>query len=48
MKNDEINEAIRILKAVCDEHYNCDECPMNRNCLCDPAVWDEVKDNDVR
>ena len=48
MNNDEVNEAIKTLKKLCETTPNCDECPMYLNCYDAPSTWDEVEDNDVR
>lgn len=47
MSIDELNEAIKKIKAVCDDHNTCIECPMNSNCNEHPAEWREVIVNDV-
>ena len=47
MKIDELNESIKKIKAVCEEHNACIECPMNWNCNEHPAKWNEVNNNDV-
>ena len=48
MTIDELNEAIKRIKAVCDDHNNCVECPMNKNCNECPGDWQEVINNDVQ
>lgn len=48
MSIDELNEAIKKIRAVCYEHPNCVECPMKRNCNECPGEWQEVINNDVR
>lgn len=47
MTIDELNEAIKKIRAVCYEHPNCVECPLNRNCNECPGDWQEVINNDV-
>lgn len=48
MTIDELNEAIKKIKAVCGDYNTCFECPMNKNCNEYPEEWKEVTDNDVR
>lgn len=39
----DLNNAINTIKAVCEEHNTCVECPMNWNCNEHPAKWTEAK-----
>lgn len=48
----ELNEAIEILKAECESHVACTECPMCDNCQRDycyalaPCNWETIKRNE--
>ena len=48
MSIDELNEAIKKIKAVCHEHPNCIECPLTKNCNEWPGDWQEVIINVVQ
>lgn len=39
----DLNNAIKTIKAVCEEYNTCVECPMNRNCNEHPATWTEAE-----
>ena len=43
MSIDKLNEAIKTIKAVCEDNNTCNTCPMNWNCNEQPAKWEEAK-----
>ena len=43
MSIDKLNEAIKTIKAVCEDNNICTTCPMNCNCNEQPAKWEEVQ-----
>ena len=47
MTIEELNEAIKKIRAVCHSYPNCVECPLKRNCNECPGDWQEVTNNDV-
>ena len=40
--DDELDQAIKVIKDVCRQYKNCVECPMNCNCNEHPAEWTET------
>lgn len=44
MNNDKLNEAIKIIRELCEVKRACTECPMNCNCDEPPAEWKEVQE----
>ena len=43
MNIDKLNEAIKTIKAVCEDNNICTTCPMNWNCNEQPAKWEDAK-----